>query len=486
MQISEDNSPLELTAEQLRHDVELTLEYLGRHITTLDQQPAWSLPQDATDEISPRENIPTQAIPLEDVLDDLFNHRIDPSYNPSCGGYLAYVPGGGLPHAAIADLISGILNKFVTLWQVAPGFANIEADVIQWFTNLIGYPAGSGGYLTTGGSMANWSAIVTARRILLGDDFFKGIIYTTAQAHHSVLKAAVLAGFPERNIRRVDTIDLTLSTRHLEALIQLDKQKGLLPFMVVANAGTTNTGAIDPLVDISGICRHHNMWLHTDAAYGGFFMFTERGKNALRGLELSDSVTLDPHKGLFLPYGTGCLLVRDVSHLELAHKVSAKYLPPFQDEEEHVDFCGISPELSRDFRGLRIWLPFKIFGATTFASYLDEKLDLSRLAFANISAHPNIETITTPTLSTFAFRYKPTGQLINDPELNEINQRFLTELNSSKQFLLSSTYINNKYMIRICVLSFRTHEKHIHRCLEEVARVVHQFNNSQQFNSLQY
>ena len=137
MQISDNNSPLELTADQLRQDIEMTLEHLGQHITTLDDQPAWDLPDKSASGIPPREEIPELGLPLEDVLDDLFNHRLNPSYNPSCGGYLAYVPGGGLPHAAIADLISGILNKFVTLWQVAPGFANIEADVVEWFASLV-------------------------------------------------------------------------------------------------------------------------------------------------------------------------------------------------------------------------------------------------------------------------------------------------------------------------------------------------------------
>jgi len=284
MQISDNNSPLELTADQLRQDIEKTLEHLGQHITTLDQQPAWDLPDKSAGGIPPREGIPEHGLPLEHVLDDLFNHRLNPSYNPSCGGYLAYVPGGGLPHAAIADLISGILNKFVTLWQVAPGFANIEADVVEWFASLVGYPGGSGGYLTTGGSMANWSAIVTARRTLLGDNFLRGTIYTTSQAHHSVTKAAVLAGFPERNIRQVDTVNLALSVPHLEELIEDDRNEGLRPFLVVANAGTTNTGTVDPLEAISQVCKRSGLWLHTDAAYGGFFMFTDRGKKMLHGL----------------------------------------------------------------------------------------------------------------------------------------------------------------------------------------------------------
>lgn len=485
MQISDDYSPLELTADQLRQEVELALEYLGQHLDTLDAQPAWALPDDAANDVSPRESIPQQPLPLQDVLDDLFHRRLNPSYNPSCGGYLAYVPGGGLPHAAIADLISGIINKFVTLWQVAPGFANIEADVVQWFAKLIGYPAGSGGYLTTGGSMANWSAMVTARRVRLGDDFLDGIIYTTQQAHHSVTKAAVLAGFPEKNIRVIRTDHFALSTEHLESAIAQDRTSGLRPFMVVANAGTTNTGTIDPLAKIAAICKRHELWLHTDAAYGGFFMLTNRGRKLLHGLDLADSVTLDPHKGLFLPYGTGCLLVKRASDLEAAHKVTAQYLPPFQDDPERVDFCALSPELSRDFRGLRIWLPFKLFGADLFARYLDEKLDLCEDAYSQVAAMANIEILAAPQLSTLAFRYRPRDTQLSTAELNELNKRFLIALNSSQQFLLSSTHLDGEFAIRICVLSFRTHQSHIDCCIEELKRVTAQFDNDCDANSLQ-
>ena len=307
MQISDDQSPLEVSAEQLRHDVNGVLDYLTQHLQTLDSQPAWDLADDDASNVSARETVPIEPGQFDAIIEDLFSNRMTPSYNPSCGGYLAYVPGGGLPHAAVADLISGILNKFVTLWQVAPGFANIEADVIDWFSGIVGFPNTAGGYLTTGGSMANWSAIVTARRVQLGDQFLDGVIYTTEQSHHSVMKAAVLAGFPEANVRLVPTTNLVMNVPALEAQIRSDQEHGARPFLVVANAGTTNTGAVDDLSAIARVCNEHNLWLHTDAAYGGFFMLTKRGKNRLSGIELSDSITLDPHKGLFLPYGT-CLL----------------------------------------------------------------------------------------------------------------------------------------------------------------------------------
>ena len=475
MQISDEYSPLELTPEQLQGDVEQVLAYLARHLDTLNEQTAWELASANAGEVAPREAIPRQSSEIETILDDFFNKRVNPSYNPSCGGYLAYVPGGGLPHAAIADLMSGILNKFVTLWQVAPGFANIEADVVRWFTQLIGYTDVSGGYLTTGGSMANWSAIVTARRIKLPDNFLDGIIYTTAQAHHSVTKAAVLAGFPEANIRIIDTINWSLDLQSLQKQVKLDSEAGCQPFLVVANAGTTNTGAIDNLEAIADFCSSQNLWLHTDAAYGGFFMLTERGRACLQGIELSDSITLDPHKGLFLPYGTGCLLVKDVTHLEEAHKVTAKYLPPFQQDADRVDFCGISPELSRDFRGLRVWLPFKLFGAETFTAYLDEKLDLCQHAFASISHLEHIEVLAAPELSTFAFRFNPAGETLAPEQLNELNREFLTELNRSKRFLLSATYLDDVFAIRVCVLSFRTHLSHVDCVIDEVCRVTSRF-----------
>ena len=466
--ISSTNSPLELTGSQLRHDVQLVMDQLAPYLDELLNNDAWT-PHDApTTRISPREPELGPSCSMPEVLAELFQRRINPSYNPGSGGYLGYVPGGGIPHVAMADLIAGIINKYVTVWSVAPGLANIEADIISWFNNLVGFPTKSGGYLTTGGSMANWSAIVTARRARLGDDFRRATIYTSNQSHHSVIKAAVLAGFPEANVRLISCDDTyRIDSQELQSQIDTDRHSGFTPFLIAGHAGTTNTGAVDPLEDLAEICKSEQLWLHIDAAYGGFFCLTDSGQRILRGLHLADSITLDPHKGLFLPYGTGCVLVRDQDTLRQAHQTSAAYLPAFQEDTAHIDFCEISPELSRDFRALRIWLPLKLFGWDTFTQYLDQKLRLCSQAFEAVKILEHIEIISSPQLSTFAFRLSP-PHISGDDALNTLNRDFLTRINEQRKIFLSGTTVDGQFLIRVCVLCFRTHEEHILKCIAAI------------------
>jgi len=466
--ISSSNSPLELTGDQLRQELSLVMDQLVPYLDGLLDDDAWTPHDTPNANITPREEKLGPPSSFLDLLDDLFERRIHPSFSPASGGYLAYVPGGGIPHSAIADLIAGLINKYVTVWSVAPGLANIEADVISWFNDLVGFPAASGGYLTTGGSMANWSALVTARRVRLGDDFSQAMIYTSDQTHHSVLKAAVLAGFPEANVRLIPCdAKYQINLQALKSRIASDRESGSTPFFIAGHAGTTNTGAVDPLQDLAEIAQQEQLWLHIDAAYGGFFCLTARGRQALQGLNRADSITLDPHKGLFLPYGTGCLLVRKQETLRQAHQVDAAYLPAFQEEAAHIDFCEISPELSRDFRALRIWLPLKLFGWELFTQYLDQKIDLCMQALDGVTSLEHIEILSPPQLSTFTFRLAP-PHITTETALNSLNRDFLSRINEQRKIFLSGTTIDGRFMIRVCVLCFRTHAKHIVQCIAAI------------------
>jgi len=232
---------------------------------------------------------------------------------------------------------------------------------------------------------------------------------------------------------------------------------------VVANAGTTNTGAIDPLPEIADVCQRHGLWLHVDAAYGGFFRLVPGGEKLLPGFERADSLTLDPHKGLFLPYGTGLLLVRDAEALRRAHQLRAGYLQDLQHPPGAVSFADISPELSREFRGLRLWLPLKLFGVAAFRDNLREKLELARWAWEELRAEPGFECLDEPQLSVVAFRYRPRH---GDPD--EFNQRLLQRVNGRRHVYLSSTRLRGMYVLRICVLSFRTHTREIRTAVEDV------------------
>ena len=461
------NLDLELPANRMRELVDKALERIVDHISSLDSQPSADVEGCEALARSLVEPLPERPTEYAALLDTLFKELVPKSFNTAGPGYLAYIPGGGLFHSAVADLISDAVNRYVGVWIAAPGLAQLEANVIRWFSAIVGYPVEARGILTTGGSLANFTALVTARRNLLPDNFLSGILYASDQVHHSVVKAAMLAGFPAGNVREIVTDDaFRISLHHLERSIESDRRRGLCPFLVVGNAGTTNTGAVDDLDSLADAAARENLWLHVDAAYGGFFMLTGKGREVMRGIERAHSVTLDPHKGLFLPYGTGSLLVRDGEALRQAHAVDASYLPPMQQDSDLVDFCLYSPELSRDFRGLRVWLPIKMHGIEPFRRNLEEKLELAAWAADELRSIPSVEIVAEPQLSLLAFRVVRSGWDMGTA--NEFNRCLLQGVNARKRVYLTGTVLRGKFVIRICVLSFRTHFDRMQAALEDI------------------
>ncbi len=467
MEAADVDLTLELSPAEMRRLVDEAMERIVRFLETLPEQSSKDTegaPELARQVVEP---LPRGARDFQELLDLLFQQWIPKTFNTAGPGYLAYIPGGGLFQTALAELISNAVNRYVGVWAAAPALAQLEATVVQWFCEIVGYPKQARGFLTSGGSLSNLSAVVTARREKLGDDFLTGTLYASGQVHHCVMKAALLAGFPTGNIREV-AVDSAYRIRagDLAAMIDADRNRGLKPFLVVASSGTTNTGAIDDLPVVADICAEKGLWFHIDAAYGGFFMLTERGRDRMRGIERADSITLDPHKGLFLPYGTGALLARDGEALRRAHSVHGAYMPPMQDHPDRVDFCEISPELSRGFRGLRVWLPFKLHGVEPFVHNLDEKLDLAAWVHEQLRGLDGIEIVAEPQLSVLAFRWFRPG--IELEELNRRNQDFLARINRPGRVYLTPTTLDGRFVIRVCVLSFRTHLERIEACLEDI------------------
>ena len=282
------------------------------YVESLPRQPSADDEGGAALARSLAEPLPETGRSSEELLDLLFDRVVRKGFGTAGPGYLAYIPGGGIVHSAVADFVADAVNRYVGVFAAAPGVAQIETNVVRWFADIVGYPDTAGGILTTGGSLANFSALVTARRERLPDDFLAGILYASDQTHHSIAKAAILAGFPEENVRSIPSDpNYRLRIDVLADAISLDRKAGRRPFFVTGNAGTTNTGAVDDLDALADFCADENLWFHVDAAYGGFFLLTDFGRRALHGISRADSIVLDPHKGLFLPSGTGSLLVRD-------------------------------------------------------------------------------------------------------------------------------------------------------------------------------
>jgi len=467
---------LELSAEEMRRLVMQAMERIIAHVTSLDRQP--SVDVDGATEMARtlKEPLPENGQSVSELLDLLFQRVIPQSFNTAGPGYLAHIPGGGIFHTAAADLITDAVNRYMGLWLAAPGLAQLEANVIRWFCGIVGFPAAANGLLTTGGSLANFSALVTARRERLPENFLTGVLYVSDQVHRSVKKAALLAGFPERNVREIpsDThfrVRVDLLKQHIAA----DRQAGLAPFLLIGNAGSTNTGAVDDLSALAEIAQQERCWFHVDAAYGGFFLLTEHGRLLMKGIERADSVTLDPHKGLFLPYGTGSLLVRDGGALQRAHGVHAHYLPATGEDPDLMDFSQMSPELSRGFRGLRVWLPLKMHGVGPFRRNLEEKLALTRWATEELRKIPDMEIVAEPQLSIVAFRLVRSG--LDTEALNQLNRDFLARINAKKRVYLSGTSLASRFVLRICVLSFRTHLERMRMGLEDIREAVKEMSH---------
>lgn len=480
---------LELSTKKLRRLIDAATERILEYIESLPRQPSADTAGGAALARALSEPLPAGGTPPEELLDLLFEKVIPKGFNTAGPGYLAYIPGGGLPHSAVADLIADATTRYVGVFAAAPGLAQIESNVISWFCEIVGYPATARGFLTTGGSLAIFSALVTARRERLPENFLSGTMYASDQVHHSVQKAAMLAGFPPGNVREIasDT-EFRIRVGELSRSIAADRAAGMTPFLLVGNAGTTNTGAVDDLAALADLAQAERLWLHVDAAYGGFFLLTKRGRARMAGIERADSVVLDPHKSLFLPYGTGSLLVRNGDALKRAHALSADYMPSMQEDPDLVDFNLLSPELSRDWRGLRVWLPIRMHGIEVFRRSLDEKLDLALWATEEMRKIPGIEILAEPQLSIVAFRYVRPG--LDGAALNRLNRNLMDRINARKRVYLTGTMLpsadssaaalaeaeaspkEGRFAIRICVLSFRTHFDRMRQGLEDIRKSV--------------
>jgi len=462
----DDPADLELSPDVMAAMGQAVLARVVDHIASLPDQPACGdvLAEELCRAL--REPAPEHGVPLEELLDPLFREWLPRSFNAAGPGYLAYIPGGGIFPAALADLIADATNRFTGIWRAAPALVQLEANVLDWFRDWMGFPPTARGLFTTGGSMSIFNAILCARERLLGTEIRPGVLYASTQAHAAVFKSARLAGiFPDR-VRTVP-VDEQFRMR-VDALgeeIDRDRRAGLRPFLVVSTAGTTNTGAVDPLEPIADLCECAGLWHHVDGAYGAFFHLVEPLRPLLAGLPRADSLTLDPHKGLFLPYGTGALLVRDGSALRAVHGVHASYMPPAADDEFY-DPAQYGPELSRGFPGLRVWLTIKTFGTARLRAAIAEKRALAVEAAQRLAREPGIALVAPPQLSLFAFRLEPPD--VSPAVQDEATRRLLERVNARGRVMLTGCTVDRRFLARVCVLSFRTRRRHVDAAVEQI------------------
>ena len=381
-------------------------------------------------------------------------------------GYLAYIPGGGLYTAALGEFLAQGLNRYVGLWQPSPAMVQIEENVVRWLCDLFSFPPGSQGLLTTGGSMANFSAVVTARHDRLGEDFLDGTYYVSEQVHASITKAAKLAGFGAKNFRKLATDDqLRIDVDDLRRQIRRGPRgrHAAVPRRRERRHDEHRRDRSDRRHRGTG-ARGGSVGARRRARTAGSSSSPSAVASGFAGIDDADSITLDPHKGLFLPYGTGALVVRDAEALRDAHHVGADYLQDLARPGDLPNYAEYSPELSREFRGLRVWMPLQLHGVAAFREALDEKLDLTAHLFDALQDIPEVEVPWAPQLTTVPFRLREAD--------DAANAAFLARINAGRRVLLSSTMIHGHYTLRVCIVSHRTHRDRIDECIEAIRTVA--------------
>lgn len=389
-----------------------------------------------------------------------------PGFSATSPRFMGYIPGGGLFHSALADMLAATSNKYSGFASASPGAVRLENLVTRWLADAVGFPAKAAGTLTSGGSIANLTAIVTARDARDADG--GGAVYLTRCAHHCIDKALHIAG-RANSPRRILATDPhhRMDVAALAAALAADRAAGVKPWLVVASAGTIDTGAVDPLREIAALCREYDAWFHVDGAYGGLFALCDDGRKRVDGIELADSVALDPHKTLFLPYGTGAVLVRDGRHLLASFSSNAAYIEPLGEYGVGPSPADLSVELTRHFRALRLWLPLQLAGVAAFRAAQSEKLALARYFHARLQNIAGIEVGPAPDLSVVAFRYLP-----QSGDADAFNQRLLRRLVDGGRVLLSGTRVDDIYLLRCAILSFRTHIEHVDEAVEAIAGAI--------------
>jgi glutamate/tyrosine decarboxylase-like PLP-dependent enzyme len=395
-----------------------------------------------------------------------------PGFTTTSPRFMAYIPGGALFHSAIGDFLAAVSNKYSGFASASPGAVRLENACTTWLAEVIGFPPESAGTLTSGGSIANLTAMVCARDAQDADG--GGAVYRTKFAHYCVDKALHIAGRRGAPTRLVETDEQhRMRPEALDEAMSRDASESVRPWLVVASAGTVDTGAIDPLDEIADVCARHGAWFHVDGAYGGLFSLCDEGKARLKGIERADSVALDPHKTLFLPYGTGAVLVRDGAKLFSSFSASADYIRPLGESEVGISPAELSPELTRHFRALRLWLPLQLAGTDAFRAAQTEKLRLARYFHLRLSEIDGFDAGAEPQLSVVAFRYLPPDG--SDPD--EATERLMRDLIDEGRIMFSGTRIDGAYYIRCAILSFRTHVEHVDEAIDALVRAASRRTN---------
>ena len=440
-----------------------------RILDELSERAIWDQGEGAPQELYDL-GIPAQPQDVDAIL-DLFVREIDgPGLQPAHGGHLGYIPGGGIYAGALGDYLAAVTNRYSGVYYAGRGSVRVENLLVRWLCRMVGYPASAFGSLTSGGSIATLVGVTAARDAqgIRAREVERSVIYCTAQAHHCIGKAIAIAGLAECPRRTVPMDErYRMDAAALQVQIDEDKAAGLRPFLLFGTAGTTDTGAMDPLAELADIAEAEELWFHVDGAYGGAFLLLDELRPRFAGIERADSVVIDPHKGLFNPYGTGAILVREPAHLAPSFGITGVYLQDALSAVEEPSPAELSPELTRHFRGMRMWLPLVLHGLDRHKAALEEKRLLA-LYFHARARELGFEVGPEPDLSVAMFRWQPRDRA----DATEFNQRLLQAVLDDGRVFLSTTTIDGVYWLRVALLCFRSHREQVEAVLEVMQRMT--------------
>jgi aromatic-L-amino-acid decarboxylase len=466
--VSTESSRIELSRDEMREFGYRVVDLLVEHFANLEREPVG------------KKGDPDRLVPLFDhdppetgrdpneLLAQLERDVFPSNLHVDHPRFFAFVPGPNNFVSTMADALAAGFNVFNGTWLGGSAAAAVELGVVRWLCRTCGFPDSAGGLFVSGGSMANLTALVAARNALLKDRIDGATIYFSDQTHSSVQRALHVVGFLRDQVRKLPSDgNFRLSIRDLREAIAADRAKGLRPFCIVANAGTTNTGAIDPLSELANLATAEKMWLHIDGAFGAAAILSERGRALLPGIELADSISLDPHKWLFQSFECGCVLVRDVALLKSAFQIKPDYLRDVHRHETEFNPGDHGVQLSRSFRALKVWLSLQTFGVSAFRQAITRGFELAEIAERELRARKGWEILSPAQMATVCFR---------SGESDELQTQLVDLMMRDGYALLTSTELRGVASLRLCTINPRTTEQDIVGTIERLDNFAREIN----------
>lgn len=452
---------LDLPPERMRELGHHVVDLVVDHFTGLRDQPVRTLatPDDLRHVLT--EPVPEQPADPGALVEFLVREVMPRSLRLGHPGCLAFIPSAGNFLGVLGDLLASGFNASPGAWPVGAGPAAVELVTARWLATLLGLPEGAGGVFTPGGTLANLTALAAARDDRLGADATGGVLYCSDQTHPAVLRACHVLGLRQEQVRMLPAMD----AEPLRREIHTDRAAGLRPFLVLANAGTTGTGAIDPLPALAALCREERLWLHVDGAHGAAAALTERGRIALRGLDEADSVVIDPHKWLFQPYEIGCVLVRDPQVLRRAFTIDrfraqAGYLAISRPAGAETNLSDHGVQFTTEARAVKLWLSLKGFGVAAFRAAIDHGLDQAEHVAAWVADSPELDLVAGPSLGIVCLRYRR--------GTDDAQAAICREINESGHTLIATTTVDGALALRLCTINPRTTQADLDRVLTAI------------------